>query len=82
MKPRQRVTAICIKENKVLMVRDDAVDFFSTPGGSVEGDEDHEKTLRRELLEEVEKGSVVVAVACKEQLFPALKKSGMVSLGL
>ena len=50
---KDRVSAIIIKDKKILLSKDDWADFFSTPGGMVEKGEDLEKALDRELKEEL-----------------------------
>ena len=53
MKIRHRVVAIIIKDKKILFVRGKGYPELWTPGGKTEEGENEEKTLRRELKEEV-----------------------------
>jgi len=50
---RQRVAAIIIQNEKILLVRDEKADWFSMPGGTLENNEDHRAALARELDEEI-----------------------------
>ena len=50
---RNRVGAIIIKEKRILLTRDQDLDFFSLPGGATDGREDHSSALKRELIEEL-----------------------------
>jgi 8-oxo-dGTP diphosphatase len=59
---RQRVAAVILRDEKVLMVREraltatgrhDGVEYWTLPGGGVEPGESLEEALRREVAEEV-----------------------------
>lgn len=52
MRP-DRVGAVIVQEGKVLLVTGFEMERYWTPGGRIEEGEDHEKTLRRELQEEL-----------------------------
>ncbi len=48
-----RISAVIIKDRKILLVSDDS-NIFWTPGGKVERAETHQETLDRELCEELQ----------------------------
>ena len=50
---RERISAIIIKDKKILLVTGYDESFYWTPGGKVEPGESHEEALRRELAEEL-----------------------------
>ena len=50
-KPR-RASLIIIRNNRVLLARDDTLDFWSLPGGRIEPGESDEAAAARELREE------------------------------
>ena len=50
---RTRVGAIILKNKKILLARDDDLDFFSLPGGAIDKAENFEQALRRELKDEL-----------------------------
>jgi ADP-ribose pyrophosphatase YjhB (NUDIX family) len=50
---RQRASAIIIQNKKILLVRDGKADFFSTPGGKPENNENQISALTREIQEEI-----------------------------
>lgn len=49
-----RVAALIIKNNKLLIITGYDESIWWTPGGKAESGEDHEKALRRELKEELD----------------------------
>lgn len=51
MKIRNRVVAIILKANKVLLVKGKGWPELWTPGGKIEEGETEEETLKRELKE-------------------------------
>ena len=53
MKIRNRVVAIILKANKVLLVKGKGWPELWTPGGKIEEGETEEETLKRELKEEL-----------------------------
>ena len=57
---RKRVTAVVIRDGKVLLVRDKGVVSFSLPGGAIENGESIESAAARELYEELELRSIKV----------------------
>ena len=48
-----RVAAIILKDKKILLVTGYEEKFYWTPGGKVDGDENNESCLRRELASEL-----------------------------
>lgn len=50
---REGVRAICIKDNKLLVIYEDTQEVYGTPGGGIEVNESHHQALTRELKEEV-----------------------------
>ncbi len=50
---QDRISAIVIKQKKILLVRARDSDFYITPGGRIELNESHYETLTRELKEEL-----------------------------
>lgn len=50
---RKRVAALIIKEKKILLVKDAKATHIYPPGGSIEKNEGHFETLKRELFEEL-----------------------------
>lgn len=50
---RRRVTAVVIRDSKVLLVRDKGKDKFSLPGGAIEKGESPTIAVKRELYEEL-----------------------------
>ncbi len=50
---KDRVAAIIIKDNKILLVTGYDEKFYWTPGGKIEKKESHEKCLKRELKSEL-----------------------------
>lgn len=50
---RERVASIIIRNKKILLVKDNWADFFSSPGGLVDAKENYEDALSRELDEEL-----------------------------
>lgn len=50
---RHTIRGIIIRDRKVLLVTGRDADFYWTPGGGVEAGETIEKTLRREIIEEL-----------------------------
>ncbi len=50
---RKRVTAVVIRDDKVLLVRDRGMDKFSLPGGAIENGESVADAVKRELYEEL-----------------------------
>jgi len=50
---RHTIRGLIIIDKKVLLVTGHGADFYWTPGGGVKADESHERTLRREILEEL-----------------------------
>jgi len=57
---RKRVTAVVIREGKVLLVRDKGLVSLSLPGGAIENGEPIESAATRELYEELGLQSVKV----------------------
>jgi len=53
MKMQERIAAIILKNNKILLVAGYDESFYWTPGGKAEKGESHEKTLKRELKDEL-----------------------------
>ena len=49
----ERIAAIIIKDNKILLVTGYEEIFYWTPGGKIEGRESHESCLKRELFAEL-----------------------------
>jgi 8-oxo-dGTP pyrophosphatase MutT (NUDIX family) len=64
--PRQRASAVLLKDDCVLMVRisDRGRSWWCLPGGTIEPNETPEETVVRELREELN-----VRVVCRERLF-------------
>lgn len=52
IKLKIRVSGVCIKDNKVLMVEMDHAGFYCLPGGHIELGEDSEYAMLREMEEE------------------------------
>lgn len=50
---KDRISAVIIKDKKILLVTGFKEEFYWTPGGKLESGESHEQTLRRELKEEL-----------------------------
>jgi 8-oxo-dGTP diphosphatase len=50
---RRSARALIIKDKKLLLVGNNEVDFFWSPGGGIEESESHHDALKRELQEEV-----------------------------
>jgi len=50
---RKRVSAVVIKDKKLLMVTGHKSSYFWTAGGEIEAGETHEEALKRELKEEL-----------------------------
>ena len=50
---RERISAVIIKDKKVLLVRSFSFPFFGTPGGAIEKGESKQEALRREIKEEI-----------------------------
>lgn len=57
---RKRVTAVVIRDGKVLLVRDKGLVSFSLPGGAIENGEPIESAATRELYEELGLQSIKV----------------------
>jgi len=57
---RKRVTAVVIRDGKVLLVRDKGVVSFSLPGGAIEKGESPATAATRELYEELGLQSIKV----------------------
>ncbi|OGB73693.1 hypothetical protein A3K24_02545 [candidate division Kazan bacterium RIFCSPHIGHO2_01_FULL_44_14] len=53
MKDRDRVAGLIIQDGKLLLVTGYDADYYWTPGGKMDGGEDHEQALRREMKEEL-----------------------------
>ena len=49
---RDRATVVVIRDNLVLLARDEGTDFFNMPGGGIEPGEPREEAATRELQEE------------------------------
>ena len=54
MNTRERVGAIIIKDNKLLLLTRHGFQHIWTPGGKIEPGESDEECLRRELKEEID----------------------------
>jgi len=50
---RERISAIIIKDKKILLVTGYDESFYWTPGGKVEPGESHKEAMKRELKEEI-----------------------------
>ena len=57
---RQRATAVIIRGDKLLLVRDKGANHYSLPGGKIELNESSEKAVARELEEELGLSTVTV----------------------
>lgn len=57
---RKRVTAVVIRDGKVLLVRDKGLVSFSLPGGAIENGESPATAAKRELYEELGLRSIKV----------------------
>ena len=57
---RKRVTAVVIRDGKVLLVRDKGLVSFSLPGGAIENGESPATAAKRELYEELGLQSIKV----------------------
>lgn len=53
------VRAIIIHEGKILLVKHKGKKYFSLPGGKLEGGEDMQSGLKRELIEELGKNATI-----------------------
>jgi len=54
MKIINKIAAVILKDKKLLLLKKKSGDVLIMPGGKVKGDETPEKTLRRELMEELD----------------------------
>lgn len=50
---RERVQCICIRDNKILFVKDKYASHYYPPGGSLQEGETHLEAMKRELQEEI-----------------------------
>jgi len=57
---RKRVTAVVIRDSKVLLVRDKGLASFSLPGGAIKNGESVKSAAARELYEELKLNSIKV----------------------
>ena len=57
---RKRVTAVVIRNSKVLLVRDKGLASFSLPGGAIKNGEPVKSAAARELYEELKLNSIKV----------------------
>jgi len=57
---RKRVTAVVIRDSKVLLVRDKGLASFSLPGGAIKNGEPVKSAAARELYEELKLNSIKV----------------------
>lgn len=53
MNERDRVAGLIIKDGKLLLVTGYNAEYYWTPGGKVDDNEDHEQALKREIREEL-----------------------------
>ncbi len=53
MNDKDRVAALIIQDGKLLLVTGYNVDYYWTPGGKIDEEEDHEQALKREMKEEL-----------------------------
>ncbi len=65
---RQRVTAVVVKERKLLLVKDGESEQFYTPGGKIEDGETHSEALAREMKEEVSAEVISHSPFCQYRL--------------
>lgn len=52
IKNRTGVYGLCVREDKILLIKTQVDDLWEVPGGGVEEGETHEEALKREYLEE------------------------------
>jgi len=50
---KERISAVILKDKKILLVTGFNEEYYWTPGGKLEAGESHEQTMRRELEEEI-----------------------------
>src|SRR3989344_1165458 len=60
MKIIHKIAAVCIKDNKFLMVRKKGKDIWTNLGGKIENGETEEEALLREIKEEIDCGAEII----------------------
>lgn len=71
---RPSVRGIIIREQKIALVHSEKYDYYKFPGGGIDGKENHEETLVREVREEV--GLEVIPGTMKEYGYVLRKEKG------
>ncbi|MFS8131032.1 MAG: NUDIX domain-containing protein [Candidatus Dojkabacteria bacterium] len=71
-----KISALSIKDKKVLLVKAEGKDFWSSLGGKIENNEEHVECLKREIKEEINLNLVSATLYLEAPIVPTDNNDG------